>query len=268
MVRDFEETVKTLVTSGTDLMLEDQYSRTSFHIYAGPTSSFDWLVRDGEWDLRTAMQEDLLSMIWSLATSLATNLPELVRQFTMGKSLQALAQISVHGLCVFHIIIWAWELAVKQQLSLSPGLGSLIIDLIRAGADLHNVINIPYTSLLYLLDLVDKPANLNFLIKEWLTLLNHAGVDLVEYGRTENKMHKNHETSWTLWHDIESTSGHENKCRFKLVSLWIGETPEDFCIEFEDLYVSAGLAARFWEWVEAPSVEERMKEMPGSWQGD
>lgn len=41
-----------------------------------------------------------------------------------------------------------------------------------------------------------------------------------------------------------------------------------FTFEFEDLYVSAGLAARFWEWVEAPCVEERMKTMPGSWQGD
>ncbi|KAH6711298.1 hypothetical protein BKA61DRAFT_692914 [Leptodontidium sp. MPI-SDFR-AT-0119] len=268
MVQDFEATVKALVTSGADLMLEDQYSRTAFHSYTGPTPFFGWLVQDSEWDLQTATEEYFLDMIRYLAVNFTANMPELVYRLVTERSFQTLAGFSTNGGCLLHALLFAWTLARRRDLPSYQCLESLFVTLIHRGADLHITTPEGFTPLCYLLRMFETQPTEKFYIERWLELLSQAGVDLVEYGRIENEMHDNHETRWTFRGNIEATDNPANECRFELVSLWIGETADDFYIEFEDLYVSAGLAVDFWKWVEAPSVEDRMKAMPGSWQGD
>tara|TARA_R110002060_G_scaffold35502_2_gene46408 strand:- start:14 stop:451 length:438 start_codon:yes stop_codon:yes gene_type:complete len=142
------------------------------------------------------------------------------------------------------------------------------MDTIYAGADLHSVAYGECTPLLSLLDLIEKqPVDIG-IVQKWLELLNRAGADLVEYGRIENEMHDTQVIEWTFWYDAENNDRHKNECCFELKELRIGENPEDLHIEFEDLYVSTPLAADFWDWVEAPSIEEKIKAIPGSWKDD
>ncbi|KAH7319434.1 hypothetical protein BKA65DRAFT_102195 [Rhexocercosporidium sp. MPI-PUGE-AT-0058] len=259
--QDFETTVQALVTSGTDLMLEDQYARTAFHAYTGSTSAFHWLVQKGEWDIRTTSKEEKLDMVISLASSYAANLPELIGHFATEK----LTHVSTDGTNIIHVIISVWAVALQREQSSSRGLESLIVDLIHGGVDLHATDSDISTPLLVLLEMMKGELTGSVYVRRWLEILDGAGIDLVAYGRIENEMHDNHKTEWTFWRNIETTDGHKNECCFELVELRIGKTPDDFYLEFEDLYVSASLAARFWNWAEAPSVEERMEAMPGSW---
>jgi hypothetical protein len=109
------------------------------------------------------------------------------------------------------------------------------------------------------------------ILKRWLQVLYDTGIDLIEYGQTENKLHESGKISWIDRIDIEgfNDGNFENECEFELLGLRIGETPDDFSIEFEDLYVSTPLATDFWLWAEAPLTElDESMPRPGSWEDD
>jgi hypothetical protein len=101
-------------------------------------------------------------------------------------------------------------------------------------------------------------------------MLIEAGVDLVEFGRIENTLHDEDQVKWTFPRDMAPNLESDNNYRFKILGLRMGVTPEEFHIEFEDLYVSAGLAARFWEWVERRAVPDSLVSttMPSAWPND
>jgi hypothetical protein len=101
-------------------------------------------------------------------------------------------------------------------------------------------------------------------VKWFLRLLEEGGVDVEEFGHKENALHDEGETSWMFWIDISTTDGFKNYCDFEMLELRIGETPDDLHMVFEDLYVSAGLAADFWTWVE----DDFKMAIPGAWCDD
>ena len=96
------------------------------------------------------------------------------------------------------------------------------------------------------------------------------GIDLVQYGLVENELYESGKISWIVVLHTQWVGEFENYCKFELLELRIGETPDDFYIEFEDLYVSTPLAAEFWCWVEGITNEydeyDELPPIPGSWQ--
>ena len=264
IAHDFEKTIDVLLTNGADVTLEDQYSRTALHTYTGPSSTFQWLAQESEWDIKSLSYDDYMSILLCQGFYYETNGGELCRQLLTTQTLQTLAHATWENLYLLHSLITGWIFATKSsRLSFED----IIMDTIYAGANLHSVMEGGRTPLLFLLEVIGKKPVESGTIQRWLELLNRADVDLLEYGRIENEMHEKQETQWTLLKNL-GTSEHKNNCLFEIIQLRIGKTPEDFYIEFEDLYVSTPLAADFWDWVEAPSVEEKIKATPGSWKDD
>ncbi|PVH75271.1 hypothetical protein DL98DRAFT_593269 [Cadophora sp. DSE1049] len=268
--QDFEKTIEVLVTFGTDTMLADQYSRTAIHTYTGPSLPLGWLARESECEIKTMPQQDYVGLILSQSLNYRTNGAELCRQLVTKEVLQTIVNVPYNGLFLLDTLVTSWSLALQMESPSLPSLESLIIDVIHAGADLYSVSYDGYTPILCLLDccywIQSRPCSQRFVVQKWLDLLDRAGVDLVEYGRIENEMYDNYKTEWTF--GIKSKDRGHDICRFELLELRFGETPADFYIEFEDLYASTPLAADFWDWVEAPSDEEKIKAIPGTWKDD
>ncbi|KAH7403241.1 hypothetical protein BKA64DRAFT_641243 [Cadophora sp. MPI-SDFR-AT-0126] len=271
IAQDFERTVEFLMEFGADTVLEDQYSRTAFHIYTGPNSSFSRLVRESTWDLKTMLQEDYVGTIMSQGLNFTANGLDICRQLVTEDALQAHTRISSTGFFLLHILVFSYfcriELTETRSRSLIS-LENLIVEVIQTGADLHSISDEGRTPLLSLLEVILGYRPKTYVLQKWLELLDRVGVNLVEYGRKENEMRDDYEINWTFWIDIGRQYEYENMCCFKLLDLWIGETPDDFHFEFEDLYASTPLAAEFWDWVEANLDEEKFKAIPGSWKDD
>jgi len=268
ITQDLEKTLEVLVTSGGDVALEDQYSRTAFHAYTEPASSFSWLAQESEWDIKSLSYDDYMSILACQNFHYTTNSGEVCRQLATTQTLQTIAHARWGNLFLLHALIFGWFWDAQDEPPSRISCEDLIMDTIYAGADLHSVAYGECTPLLSLLDLIEKqPVDIG-IVQKWLELLNRAGADLVEYGRIENEMHDTQVIEWTFWYDAENNDRHKNECCFELKELRIGENPEDLHIEFEDLYVSTPLAADFWDWVEAPSIEEKIKAIPGSWKDD
>ena len=283
---DFHNSMVALVEGGSDPFFQDQYIRTALHSFNGPTSSLRWLKRQEALAMaELSPQEfaDLLSLRtydeWDSSFEVLTELlpegnitPEIAqccvqdRRLVTDGSGSTLLQHSSR-----------WELADIQNHSSIESWQKLLLDLFKADRDLHAIMGSEtlYTvlsslihSLFYTRSFKTILRNAKRTVKGWLAILYRAGVDLAEYGRIENELHANGRTNWTFDANIESVKEFDNICRFKMIELRIGATPDDLYIEFEDLYVSASLAARFWKWVERPVDEDQMASMPGSWQDD
>ncbi|KAL2063621.1 hypothetical protein VTL71DRAFT_5426 [Oculimacula yallundae] len=249
---DFERTVRALAAFGADAMLVDQYSRTALHSYSGPTSTYGWLLKNSEWDLKVMPSKDIALLLMSQMRNTQGNSVEIIQCLMATKN----DMNTVAHKYYLYVLSWEWGYSMFANLPSVTGLASLILDLVHAGADLHLLSRFGATPFLTLLKLCDDWPEAIWIAKRWLELLYRAGVDLQEYGRIESELHDNNETTWTLnW-------GVQGDC-FQLVEIWIGKTPDDFYIEFEDLYATNGWAADFWEGIYEAAEEERTRAMPG-----
>jgi len=111
-------------------------------------------------------------------------------------------------------------------------------------------------------------------IRGWLKALAAVGVDLIAYGTEERAMHDRGGVSWTFeldyikaGHDIGTEYTEEaplvSGLRYEILNIHAALLPEDWQVEWEDLYVSSALAADFWNGVE--NDDECLFQMPGTW---
>ncbi|CZT51960.1 uncharacterized protein RSE6_13187 [Rhynchosporium secalis] len=265
MYEDYRLTLEALMRSGADAMLKDQYSRTAYSIYTGPASLLHWLIKDDEWNFKNISPQDLQFMIiFQVMHGLKfeENLIEPLLQIGTEDILKVITQPLKYEFTVLYLLVSLWVCCSWQGSdSTHPAMERLLLNLIRAGVDVHSLSSGGYTPLLVMLGEMGRRTG-KFLIRKWLELLSRGGVDLVEYSRIENELHDNNGTDWELklWCDLDYY--------VSLLQLRIGETPDDFYIEFEHPYVAKGWAVHFWLGVDDAIEEERTRSMPGRWHED
>ncbi|XMA18652.1 hypothetical protein WAI453_011443 [Rhynchosporium graminicola] len=265
MYEDYRLSLEALMRSGADAMLKDQYSRTAYSIYTGPASLLHWLIKDDEWNFKTISPQDLQFMILFQVMhglKFEENLIEPLLQIGTEDILKVITQPLKYEFTVLYLLVSLWVCCSWQGSdSTHPAMERLLLNLIRAGVDVHSLSSGGYTPLLVMLGEMGRRTG-KFLIRKWLELLSRGGVDLVEYSRIENELHDNNGTDWELklWCDLDYY--------VPLLQLRIGETPDDFYIEFEHPYVAKGWAVDFWLGVDDAIEEERTRSMPGRWHED
>jgi hypothetical protein len=163
----------------------------------------------------------------------------------------------------------------------------ILSELVSLGADLHPVFlayGHLFTPLTFFLLTVLKVKSNGILleryevvapiIRGWLEALAAVGVNLDAYGAEERAIHDRGEVTWIFEldtcradHDIGSKdtkdSTPESYLNYEILDIHIGELPEEWHIEWEDVYVSSALAADFWNGVEGG--DSGLPQMPGSW---
>lgn len=163
----------------------------------------------------------------------------------------------------------------------------ILSELVSQGADLHPIFlayGHLFTPLTLFLSLAFKVKSNGILlqryevvapiIRGWLKALAAAGVDLDAYGAEERAIHDRGDVTWIFEidpsrvdHDIGSEhnkdSTPETYLYYEILDIHAGELPEEWHIEWEDVYVSSALAADFWNGVEGG--DEGLPQMPGSW---
>lgn len=82
-------------------------------------------------------------------------------------------------------------------------------------------------------------------------------VDLLEYGAKEISMHVNGEASWVFEMNLEDENKRfKNICTSQILNIYPAASPADWRIDWEDMYVSSGLARSFWRMVEKEDDED------------
>jgi len=200
--------------------------------------------------------EQIRDIIAAKTSARVLNFAKLINTFLLEKTItKEMSHFNDDSGSILYWVSMNWVVAYRMQIE--NDLNDLIKALIVAGSDLNvslqeGHIEINYSILLLMvLCFLDKPRReLSNVVKIWLQLLSDAGVDLVEHGRMENILHRDGKSSWTCIRNIENVESFENWCTFELLEMRIGKSPEDSYLEFEDLYVSEGLAVPFWLLVE------------------
>ena len=268
--------MKALAAGGSDPFCKDQFDLTTFHMLNGSTKIWQWLRREEEIQIASIATEELHDLLAFRAHIVWDCSADTIMDFMPGGRItrelaQAFFKLRYSKVTLLHLATMNWSivLVVTDDKRAGRNWENMITELLAAGADLHALTTSrddAYTVLLDLIHtlLVYRFKELKRLVKRWLEILKETGVNLVEYGRVENAMYDSNEASWTFNLDIENCLRGENWCIFEMLELRIGESPEDFYIEFEDLYVSAELAADFWLWIEAPPDED-FAAIPGAW---
>jgi hypothetical protein len=193
----------------------------------------------------------------------------------LGTITKDLAQYAIEngpsgGYNFLHLSVIWWIAALKiEDNNVSvyrTELEALIKELILAGSDIHFRRGRTNKTPLFSIILFGFDIGISFpwsrdtrnRVKAWLQLLSDAGVDLQEYGETEFATLVND----TSPDQLQVSDGSQ---KFEITNLRIGRTPEDFCLELEDLYFSNDLAADFWLWAEKSMKDNPANEMPGAW---
>jgi hypothetical protein len=293
---DIHKTVQALASSKEcDLFSRDQYGGTIYHSIAPSGSSFQWLLKQEAIQILNMSNEEVydifLSRCWVIRDT-ASFRDILSNKGMLGRvaraSLPEAHSAGVKTLLDF-VAIWTFG---RGHIHASSETNAFILDLIHAGSDLHALSTWDssskclFTILLHLCAVL-----LNFRvsrceqekrIRMWLEALASAGVDLEIYGDTEHAMHRSRKVSWTFSINLERSNratpiSSENICTFQILEIHTGPSPEDWLIEWEDLYVSAALPWSFWRLVEGEIDEDDETEndedgdedfgisMPGSW---
>jgi hypothetical protein len=177
------------------------------------------------------------------------------------------------GLTLLSLTIVAWSSFSARRWNGArapePRGDNLVTELIVAGSDPHQLRH--HGTILTQIIKISTPyghRTRRILIRRWLRLLKNAGIDLLEYWRAEKDLHSVGSVRWTLYANIEESCD-ENFCNIRLLKLETGENPEDWYLNFEDLYVSTPLAAQFWAWAEDTYDEKAsLKAIPGAWQDE
>jgi hypothetical protein len=98
-------------------------------------------------------------------------------------------------------------------------------------------------------------------IRLFLQQIAGAGVDLIEYGQTESRLHRKHQVKmrWGVFGGIlYSPARGKRVFTLRLISFTYGPSPEDWQFWFTEAMDISFL--EFWQMVEHPE-----REMPGAW---
>jgi hypothetical protein len=98
-------------------------------------------------------------------------------------------------------------------------------------------------------------------IRLWLQKIAGAGVDLIEYGRRESRLHRKHQVKkqWDVFdEDLNSPTCGKRVFTLRLISFTYGPLPEDWQFWFTEAMDISFL--EFWQMVEHPE-----RGMPGAW---
>jgi len=264
-VDSFHETVKALYSGDCDPFLTDPSGQTPFHVFRGPTRSLCWLRQQAETELANLSSQEtyeLLGRLFDLPWHNSVQLFwETIPRGTITRELTQYVMVSgpLKGYTFLQLVI-IWWIRGRTYKPPTTHLNDLIQELILAGSDIHFRRAFRSGRFTPLLLVVREMIRWHVLrergipsqhtrsvehgVKDWLRLLCDAGVDLEEYGKTEINM--KHTKEILLWRGT-----HPFSFTFEVTQLRFGKTPEDFSLEFEDLYFSSYLAADFWLWAEA-----------------
>jgi hypothetical protein len=289
---DVENTVRALVSNGEcDPFLRDQFSSTVYDIFSGSAGTLRWLRHQEEVQWANLPVEEYQTLLYMRAgyglqhekdqSLLLDILPkgDLLRSVARNPIVYPeSAKYSKGEGNIFTRVVVATILSGNLDVA-----RTLIAEFIAAGADLYAIESSmghqPYslTPLIFLIycilhDYSSEPAQFRSYARIWLKSIADAGVYLEEYGATERAMHARGEVSWTFGVDLEfHNKVWGNYCNFQILDIYPAANPEDWRIEFEELYVSAGLLEDFWTLVEDMYEEEDGDDekdtmtMPGSW---
>jgi hypothetical protein len=277
---DFQETIELLREKGDcDPFLADQFGRTALDIYSGPTSSLLWLRQQDQDEIAQMSVKEITGLLCRQICGDWDNYLPLFRAIApQGWITEDIAKYKIEegplkGYTLLYVAIFAWReefLAdgIRKD-KLVTGLESLIVELISKGSDIHIILDhlpFPHTPLFHLIrkTTYHDLRETNKVIRRWLELLSSAGVNLEQYGKTENTLRENKQVDWDFralmsrfWNTLEITQ------------VRIGSTPGDFYIELEDLYFTTELASDFWFEVEGALEHDRKtQKMPGAWPED
>jgi hypothetical protein len=288
IIDDFRNTVEALVIYGKfDLSQQDQYHRTSFQAFTGPSSIFGWL-RQQElgpgYNFNANEIMDILRWIreddWKSGFELVRQLlpigsitPELSRArsptYLWGEA-PTLFLMSSSNLVLCFIL--------DKDVATLDYWKNLTTELLTAGADPHPVHTYfqserSYTALLDILwdALYWTYGDLYWLkrgIGSWLGVLQNSGVNLQEYISIEKDMHDKGIGMWVFDIDIGDVPGFKNWCVFELLDMKITGNGGSIHFLFDDLWATTPLAAEFWDWIEdEDGLREDFdtSEIPGSW---
>jgi len=203
--KDFQKTIELLSNQGDcDPFLTNQYGQTVFHIYTGPTSSLRWLRQQEQLELAQMSVKEITGLLCcQICGDWDNNVPPCRAIAPEGWITRDIAEYKIEqgplkGYTLLYVAIFAWreEFQAKgdRKDTLVSGLEGLMKELISRGSDIHILLDhlpFPHTPLFHLIrkTTYNNLREANQVVKRWLELLSAAGVDLEEYGRTENVMH-------------------------------------------------------------------------------
>jgi hypothetical protein len=294
---DIHKTVQALASSKQcDLFSRDQYGGTIYHLIATSGSSFQWLLKQEAVQILNMSYEEVHDIFVSRCAFDPRDTAS-IRDVLSNKDI--LGRVARASLPEAHS--WGYKTLLDFVATCTFGLrhihassetNAFILDLINAGSDLHALSTWDssskclFTILLHLCTMLltsrVSRCEQEKRIWMWLEALASAGVDLEIYGDTEHAMHRSRKVSWTFSINLERSNratpiSTENICTFQILEIHTGPSPEDWLIEWEDLYVSAALPWSFWRLVEGEIDEDDETEndedgdedfgisMPGSW---
>jgi hypothetical protein len=288
IIDDFRNTVEVLVICGNfDLSQQDQYHRTSFQAFTGPSSIFGWLRQQELGPGYSFNANEIMDILWWIAEEDWLYEFELVRQLLPVDSITPELSRARFPTC-----LWEEGLTLFLMSSFNLVLGfildkdvatldywkNLTTELLTAGADPHPVITYfqserSYTALLNILlgALYWTYGDLYWLkrgIGSWLGVLQNSGVNLQEYISIEKDMHDKGIGMWVFDIDIEDLLGSENWCMFELLDMKITGNGDSIHFLFDDLWATTPLAAEFWDWIEDEDglgEDFDTSKIPGSW---
>ena len=251
VTEDIDETIEVLTTKGDcDTLLEDQFGFTSFHLFTGRSDSFAWLRRYEQVMLHNLSPEETWNILWARmmnfgtwtgnpkATQIREGIPgekvpkHLARNFSADSPVRSsgsfLSMIANEWVRSREILIEAlderWE--------------SLILEFLGHDADLHVIATdegIAHTILMRMVhaSLIPPKADLVLVLRKWLDILVKAGINLEEYGQEELDLHDDGHCSWEIVVDLGSRWQSLRYCKMEVLSLQIGEKPEDWHVAWD-----------------------------------
>jgi hypothetical protein len=291
IIDDFQNTVEVLVICGKfDLSQQDQYHRTSFQAFTGPSSTFTWLRQQELEPGYNFNANDIMDILWWKTEDNWIYGFDLVRQLLpVGSITPELSRARFpacflgEGRTLFHMSSFKLVrcFILDEDVAILDYWKNLTTELLTAGTDLHAVITyfrdgLSCTAFLIILwgalgwtygDLYRSKRG----IAIWLDVLQNSGVNLQEYISIEKDMLDKGIVSWASDIepiDIEDVPGSENWCVFELLDVRITENEDSIHFLFDDLWATTPLAAEFWDWIED---EDGLREdfdtsgIPGSW---
>ncbi|RDW81872.1 hypothetical protein BP6252_02984 [Coleophoma cylindrospora] len=245
-----------------------------FHLWTGPSQTFKWLQRQEESQTMAISVMDICHLIWaSISSQTRDNAILNIRQVVPeGRIIRKLTEACSES----PFLVW-WGLMVyyvAEAFTFSPTLSpstrerwsNLLEEVAVAGVAVNfhtkrldgylaqhtifsGIIQIFWVHSPFSNGRRQSLRNLHTLFREWLYHLARAEINLLEYGYQELELHAKDETLWQFRFDLGRGS-YLDYGSIQMLDLRIGEKPEDWRVEFEDLYVSSCLSRDFWILVE------------------
>jgi hypothetical protein len=285
---DFQNTVEVLVICGKfDLSQQDQYHRTPFQAFTGPSSTFSWLRQQELEPGYNFNANEIMDILWWTTDDDWKSGFELVRHLLPVGSItpelsRARSPTYLRGEGPTLFLMSSFNLVMSfildKDVATLDYWENLTTELLTAGADLHTVNTYFQSELSYtpFQDILWKALRRTFGdlywskrgIRSWLDVLQNSGVNLQEYISIEKDMHDKGIGLWAFDIDIEDVPGFENWCVFELLDMKITGNGDSIHFLFDDLWTTTPLAAEFWDWIEDEDglgEDFDTSEIPGSW---